>query len=164
MYLRVCVCGVSPGDAEAVHHRHDLHSGQHPAHWLHQRFGGSLPEWLLLLGSREQVCKLAWQECVSCHPYMRVLVCNNNWDPFIKPSLQSTTRGQNPPHITHTVHWTTIGFQTKWDVTKSKSWSYVQVFNWDLRWAQSRWMWKQLSSVKLDHIHYSARCTNVQVK
>lgn len=27
-----CTLAVFPGDAEAVHHRHDLHSGQHPPH------------------------------------------------------------------------------------------------------------------------------------
>lgn len=69
-----CVC-VSPGDAEAVHHRHDLHSGQHPAHWLHQRTGGSLPEWLLLLGFREQVCKLSTRLCVCVVKPLFALCC-----------------------------------------------------------------------------------------
>lgn len=54
-----CVSCVSPGNAEAVHHWHDLHRGQYPADRLHQRFSGSLPERLLLLGLREQICKLA---------------------------------------------------------------------------------------------------------
>lgn len=52
------LCAVSSGDVETVHHWHDLHRGEHPAHWLHPRSSGSLLEWLLLLGFREQVCKL----------------------------------------------------------------------------------------------------------
>lgn len=45
------------GDVKALHHWYDLHGGKYPAHWFHPGTGGSILEWLLLLGLGEQVCK-----------------------------------------------------------------------------------------------------------
>lgn len=45
------------GDAEALHHWHALHRGQHSAHRFLPRTFCSVLKWLLVLGPGKQVCK-----------------------------------------------------------------------------------------------------------
>lgn len=45
------------GDAKAFNYRHDFHSRKHPANWFFPWTVCPIFKWLLVLGSRKQVCK-----------------------------------------------------------------------------------------------------------